>query len=101
MCMNVASTIAFCCSVATSLSEPLPNDGESPISQRGFCFQNAVMVNFHEAYILALNRSGIHKSILEGWLFWETGAFCKHKSSSLHNQAIEVIYSLPRSGRDA
>ena len=31
---------------------------------------------------------------------WKTGAFCKHKSSSLHNQAVEVVYSLPRSGRD-
>ena len=39
-------------------------------------------------------------------LYWKddrsgkTGAFCKHKSSSLHNEAVEVIYSLPRSGHD-
>ena len=24
----------------------------------------------------------------------KTGVLCKHKSSSLHNQAVEVIYSL-------
>ena len=40
-------------------------------------------------------------------LYWkdarseETSGFCKHKSSSLYNQAVEVIYSFPRSGCDA
>ena len=44
------------------------------------------------AFSLALNRSGTHQSILEGWSFWETGGFCKHKCSSLYNQAVELIY---------
>ena len=36
-------------------------------------------------------------------IYWKdsrSGGFCKH-SSSLYNQAVEVIYSLPRSGHDA
>ena len=37
-------------------------------------------------------------------LYWKDalsekpGEFCKHKSSSLYNQDVEVIYSFPRSG---
>ena len=30
----------------------------------------------------------------------KTGAFCKHESSSLHKQAVEVIYTLPRTTPD-
>ena len=66
---------------------------KSPISQRDLCLQNGIMaVRFHHmkyAFNLALSRSSIHKSILEGWLCWEN--CCKHKSGSLYNQAVEVI----------
>ena len=40
------------------------------------------------------------------YIYWKdthpgkTGTFCRHKSSSLHKQAVEVIYSLPRSSPD-
>ena len=37
-------------------------------------------------------------------LYWKdgrSGGFCKHKFNSPCNQAVEVIYSLPRSGHDA
>ena len=60
--MNVtstrASTIAVAsCSVATLLSESLPNDGERPNKPKKFCFRNAIMEvrflgiesDFHEA----------------------------------------------------
>jgi len=30
----------------------------------------------------------------------KTGAFCKHESSSLHKQAVKVIYTLPRTTTD-
>ena len=33
----------------------------------------------------------VHISILKGWLFGKTCGFCKHKSISLYNQAVEVI----------
>ena len=47
---------------------------KSPNSQRDFCFWNAIMVSFPWttcicAFSLALSRSNIHKSILEGWVF--------------------------------
>ena len=34
----------------------------------------------------------------KGALSEKPGKFYKHKSSSLYNQAVEVIYSFPRSG---
>ena len=53
----------------------------------------------HTLLISIFNKPFIH-------LYWKggcsekTGGFCKHKSSSLHNKAVEVIYSLPKSGCD-
>ena len=52
---------------------------KSPISQRNFCFWNGsylIWLNFREAGVhsgslATLSRSGIHKSILKGWSFWE------------------------------
>ena len=66
MCMNVTLTIAISCSVTISSSESLPNDGEKP--------------NQHKSMLERYSHSG------------KTSAFCKHKSSSLHNQSIEMIY---------
>ena len=45
-------------------------------------------------YALALSRSGIHKCDQVYWKDGHSGktsAFCMNKSSSLHNQAVEVI----------
>ena len=47
------------------------------------------------------NLTFIHR----GYANWKdasgkTGAFCKHESSSLHKQAVEVIYTLPRTTLD-
>jgi len=43
--------------------------------------------------------------IHHGYANWKdasgkTGAFCKHEYSSLHKQAVEVIYTLPRTTTD-
>ena len=101
--MNVTSTTAVRCLVATSSSESLPNYGEMLNQPKRF-FQNVIMDNiyFREGCILA------HESAEVAFinLYWKDGpswkisAFCKHKSSFLHNQAVEVVYSLPRSGHD-
>ena len=47
------------------------------------------------------NLTFIHR----GYANWKdasgkTGAFCKHESSSFHKQAVEVIYTLPRTTLD-
>ena len=43
-----------------------------------------VLVMIHHGFANWKNASG------------KTGGFCKHESSSLHKQADEVIYTLPR-----
>ena len=77
---NVTSSTAVSYSAATLSSESLPNDGESLISQRDFAFQNLILMGIvsvkplsmnHGTFSLAFSRSAIHKSILEGWLFWK------------------------------
>ena len=76
---------------------------KSPISQRRFCFRNATIVRFPWSMYFSIDST----EVVFINLYWKDGrsgktaAFCKHKSSSLHNQAINVIYSLPRSSRDA
>ena len=86
--MNVKSTrvptTAVSCSVVTSSSESLPNDGEKPNQPKRPLFPKW-------DYGHALSKSSIHKSILEELLYWETGGFCTHKSGSLYNQVVEVI----------
>ena len=74
-----ASTTAVSCSVATSSSESLPNDGENPNQPKRLLFSkcdsgsNITMKRAQEhAFSLAFSRSGIHKSIWEVWLFWDT-----------------------------
>ena len=99
--MNVTSITAVSCSVATSSLESLPCDGEKSNQPERLLFlkygYGKISVKhafLHSAEVVFVN------------LYWEdgcsgkTGAFCKHKSSSLHNQAVEVIYSLPRSDCD-
>ena len=76
--MNVppthASATAVSCSVATASSESLSNDGEKPNQPKRFLFTKCDYghkISMKHAFSLALHRSGIHKSILEGWSFWE------------------------------
>ena len=67
---------------------------KSPINQRGFCFWNAIMVKFPWSV-----QDGSAEVVFINLLYWKnclsgkTVAFCKHKFSSLHNQAIKVIYN--------
>ena len=75
---------------------------KSPICQRAFCFQNMMMVRslWSVQDFIALSRSGVYQY----WKDSHSGkacAFCKHKSNSLYNQAVEIIYSLPRGCCDA
>ena len=74
--MNVtfthASTTAVSCSVATSSSESLPNDGEKPNQPKRLLFPKydyGHKISMKHALSLALSRSGIHKSVLEEWSF--------------------------------
>ena len=86
--MNVtstcASTTAVSCSVATSSSESLPNNGEKPNQPKKLLF-------------LKYDYGG-RKTKVCIHLYWKdgrsrkTGRFCKHKPSSLYNQAVEVIF---------
>ena len=75
--MNVTSTTAVSYSVATSSSESLSNNGEKPNQPKRSLFPECDYGKVsmkHEvicAFSLALNISGIHKSMLEGWSFWE------------------------------
>ena len=71
--MNVTSITAVSCSVATLSSESLPNDGEKPNLSNSLLFSKygyGKTTMKHVAFI-ALKRSGIYRSILEGWSFWE------------------------------
>ena len=70
--MNVtsthASTTAVSCLVATSSSESLPNDGVKPNQPKRLLFLKCDYdhkISMKSVFSLALNRSGIHKSILE------------------------------------
>ena len=96
-----ASTIAASCSVATSSSESLPNDVKKPNQpmrllfpkyNRGCDYRGTE--GFYEACI---KFSTQHAEVVFINLYWKDGrfgitdGFCKHKSSSLHNQAVELI----------
>ena len=93
--MKVTSTTAYCCSVATSSSESLPNDGEKPNQPKRFLFPKCDygIISIKSASALQCSAEVVFLII-----YWEdgcsrkTGAFCKHKSSSFHNQAVEVIF---------
>ena len=67
--MNVTSTTAVSCSVGSSSSESLPNDGEKPNHLKRFLFPicgNGKIFIKH-AFGHYSSRSGIHKHISEGW----------------------------------
>ena len=64
--MNVISTTAVGYSVANSSTESLLNDCEKRNQPMKLVFKMPLWLNFHEVCILALSRSGIHKSVLEG-----------------------------------
>ena len=67
--------------------------GEKPNQLKRFLFQMRYG-KISVMYALALSRSGIHKSDQVYWKDGHSGktsAFCMNKSSSLHNQAVEVI----------
>ena len=75
--MNVTSThvstTAVSYSVATFSSESSANMMKTPITQRPLfpkC-DYGHKISMKHAFSLALSRSGIHKSILKGWWFWE------------------------------
>ena len=83
----------------TSSSESLLNDGEKPNQPKRYLCPKC---DYGKISVLALSKSDIHKSIYRNdGHSGKTDAFCKHKSSPIHNRAIEVIYILPRSGHDA
>ena len=98
----MTSTTAVSCLVAISSSESLPNDGKSPISQKRLSFPKygygKISVNraASASFSLALSESNIHKSITGRMV-----VLVDSVSISLYNQAVEMIYSLPRSGCDA
>ena len=99
--MNVTSITAVSCSVATSSLESLPYDVEKSNQPERLLFLKCGYGK------ISVKHAFLHSSkVVFISLYWEdgcsgkTGVFCKHKSNSLHNQAVEVIFSLPRSGRD-
>ena len=80
-------------SVATSSSESLLNDCEKP---KKLLFLNCdlIWLNFREACIQFSRRHSAKVVFIN--LYWKdghsgkTGGFCKHKFSSLYNQAVEA-----------
>ena len=98
----MTSTTAVIYSVTTLLSESLRNDGEKPNQPKKLLFPKCDRSNgkifIQHAFSLALNKSGIINLYWKDGHFEKTGGFCKHKYSSLYSQALEVIYSSPRSG---
>ena len=100
--MNATSTSAVSYSVATSSSASLSNDGEK------FNQPNRVLFLKYSYGKISMKSAFYHPTeVVFINVYWKddssgkTSAFCKHKSSHLHNQAVEVIYySLPRSGCD-
>ena len=73
--MNVistcTSTTAVRCSVATSSSESLPNDGEKPNQPKKLLFLK-YDYDGHKTFKCSFVRhSSVHSSILEGWSFQE------------------------------
>ena len=79
----------------------MPNDGEKPktfVSEMRLWYKISVK---HAFSTPAAEQVVFINLYWKDALYEKPGAFCKHKSSSLYNQAIEVIYSFPRSGRDA
>ena len=79
--MNMTSThastmhTAVSLSVATLSSEFLSNDGEKPNQPKRFMFPKCnygSKISMKHAFSLALSRIVIHKSILEGWSFWDS-----------------------------
>ena len=73
--MNVTSTTTLAVQlIATSTSESLSNDCEKPNQPKRLFFLkcDCGKISVKHAFSLAtLSGSGIHKSILEGWLFWK------------------------------
>ena len=77
--MNVTSTTAVSCSVPKRFSFLKCDYGKVSVKRD---------LSWHSADVVFIN------------LYWKdgysekTGAICKQKSSSLHNQVVEMIYSL-------
>ena len=94
-----SSSIAVGYSVATSSSESLLNDCEKPNQSKKLLFLKCdlIWLNFHEARIqFSTGHSAEVVFINPYWKdspFGKTAGFCKHKSSSLYNQVVEVICS--------
>ena len=87
---------AVSCSVATSSSESLPNDGKKPNQPKRPLFLKrnyAQGVRFHPSCEACISAEVVFIN-----LYWKngrtgkSGGFCKHISGSLYNQAVEVIY---------
>ena len=73
-----AKDVAFCHTCVTAVrSKKLKN-----------VLNNGDLAFIHRGYANWKDASG------------KTGAFCKHESSSVHKQAVEVIYTLPRTTPD-
>ena len=75
MWQNVTSTTAVSCSVATLSSESLSNDGEELNQPKRLLFPKC---DYGKIFV----KNGC------------SGRFC---NLSIYNQAVEVIYSLPKS----
>ena len=101
--MNVTSNAAVGYSVATSSSESLLNGCEKPNQPKKLLFPicDLIWLNFREACIqfnlAVLNMHSAEVIFIN--LYWKdsrsrrTVGFCKHKSSSVYSQAVEMICS--------
>lgn len=71
------------------------------VNDVAFCHTCVAAVRSKKLKNVSNDLTFIHR----GYANWKdasgkTGAFCKHESSSLHKQAVEVIYTLPRTTPD-
>ena len=103
--MNVTSTIAVSCSIATSSSESFPIDVEKPNQRKRFCFRNAIMV-IKISIKLSMHFSTQQKCYLQNHtgrmivLGKLVNSVSINPVYSTCSQAVEVIYILPRHGHD-
>ena len=99
--MNVTSNATVGYSVATSSSESLLNDCKKPNQPKKLLFPicDLIWLNFREACIHLAALSVHSAEVVFINLYWKdsfsgkTVGFCKHKSSSLYSQAVEMICS--------
>ena len=80
---NVTSTAEVNCSVATSLSESLPNNGEKPNQPKRPLFPKYDYGKIFMKCVYSVSAWPVFINLY--WKDGRSGGFCKHKSSSLQN----------------